>query len=88
MSLSGYEVISTTVTSDVNANLFSGSVDLPSGKVVLGGGATIGDSNGRLLGSAPFLQNGDPIAWTATGWNLNPSAGQISMTVFLVCADA
>jgi hypothetical protein len=60
----------------------------PSGKVVLGGGAAIPDSNGVIFVSEPELSSGVAVGWTAYGRNTNVAAGALTLNVYCIYADA
>jgi len=87
MSIAGYGVIGSG--DSYSGEYFDHFLPVPEGKVVLGGGAQIPDTHGRLISCNPVVQNGNEvIGWSAHGHNVDPLYGPVTLNVYMIVADA
>jgi hypothetical protein len=87
--ISGHQIVTSSLTSTATA-LFGGRVaTCPTGKKVLGGGASATTSTGSIQGGYNVLQDGPSgdNKWTGTFNISNPIAGTtFVITVYAICA--
>lgn len=90
--MSGYQIVTTDVPP--GGAFLGGDANCPAGKVVTGGGVTVGgliNSGGTADGTGPHVWKSAPSgqsSWSAAVGASQSYAGSFGITVYAICVNA
>lgn len=86
MSIPGYGFVADSLT--FTTEIAGLGVSVPSGKVVLGGGAAAPDTRAVMFANEPDFENGVAVGWQASARNTDTTGGAMTLRVYCFYADS